>query len=665
MNRFDIINRIGDKYRVGNTETGEFSYAQALKTVGKDIKDYQKATTGTQHKFLDIRFENERLVVLVECKNKFSRWDKAKIQGQLQDYVRFEKAYSDKKIVAILAETDGDEVWVWFGQSVIIDDEHRMEEETVLRTFEEYENLCFGRVNDKIKVVDSINITYTNAAVDVIAERLSQDSFILPSTIHSFAWSAIKQYQSTLMSIIDNDESLTTTETDFSKVLEIRYTLGHRYVSQGVHYLHHNDVLKLFCTLLDNAKFRRVFSDNYPLILIDEYQDSYKPIITRFVNFFIAEGIGPQFGFFGDAWQTIYQSNNACGAIEHSNLVEIKKGSNFRSAPRIVNLLNEIRPDLPQQSAIDNFEGEVVVVTCDDFSGARRSDRTFKDDLPAEELKSRLYQLSECIKKNVPKDENIKILMITHKVLATQQGYEQLLAIIDDGLRDKQDPFLLFFMNTVEPIYEALSTSNMQLLFDTLGIRRYPITKKSEKMKWKEFEARLKKARDGKAIDVINTIVETKLVPVPSLVDGYYHLYFDAPDTIYGLDATIRDVLDLDYSQFRAAIEFLYPEAEFSTEHGVKGEEYDNVVFVISKGWNQYQFETYAPMITGRTPIPNGKQTSYERNRNLFYVCCSRPRKRLFFFVSVPIDASFRVFLDDLVGAENIYTYGQYLEAKQ
>ena len=156
MNRFDIINTIGDKYRVGNTETGEFSYVQALKSVGKDIKDYQKATIGTQHKFLDLRFENERLVILVECKNKFSRWDKDKIQTQLQDYVRFEKAYSDKKIVAILAETDGDEVWVWYGQSVIIDDEHKAEEETILRTFEEYENICFGRVNDKIKVVDSI-----------------------------------------------------------------------------------------------------------------------------------------------------------------------------------------------------------------------------------------------------------------------------------------------------------------------------------------------------------------------------------------------------------------------------------------------------------------------------------------------------------------------------
>lgn len=38
MNRFDIINRIGDKYRVGNTETGEFSYAQAQKPLVRTSK---------------------------------------------------------------------------------------------------------------------------------------------------------------------------------------------------------------------------------------------------------------------------------------------------------------------------------------------------------------------------------------------------------------------------------------------------------------------------------------------------------------------------------------------------------------------------------------------------------------------------------------------------
>ena len=171
MNRFDIINRIGDKYRVGNTETGEFSYAQALKSIGKDIKDYQKATTGTQHQFLDIRFENERLAVLVECKNKFSKWDKNKIQGQLQDYVRFEKAYSDKKIVALLAETEGDDIWVWYGQSVIIDDAHKTDE-TVLRSFIEYEDLCFGKINDKIKVVDSIKSLNEKLHSDGINEKL-------------------------------------------------------------------------------------------------------------------------------------------------------------------------------------------------------------------------------------------------------------------------------------------------------------------------------------------------------------------------------------------------------------------------------------------------------------------------------------------------------------
>ena len=156
MNRFKIIDKIGAQHHTGNIESGEFSYPSALKSIGKDIKDYQRGYSGKNHQFLDIRFENERLAILVETKNKFSKWDKTKIQKQLQDYVRYEKAFSDKKIVAILAETEGDDIWVWYGQSVIIDDEHKIIEETKLKTFEEYEKICFGRVNDKIKVIDSI-----------------------------------------------------------------------------------------------------------------------------------------------------------------------------------------------------------------------------------------------------------------------------------------------------------------------------------------------------------------------------------------------------------------------------------------------------------------------------------------------------------------------------
>lgn len=172
MNRFDIIDKIGAQYYIGNTEAGEFSYSSALKSIGKDIKEYQKGDTGVNHQFLDIRFENERLSILVETKNKFSKWDKIKTQKQLQDYVRYEKALSDKKIIAILAETDGDDIWVWYGQSVIIDDDHKIIEEVKLKTFEEYEEICFGKVNDKIKVIDSIKIINEKLHSDGVSEKL-------------------------------------------------------------------------------------------------------------------------------------------------------------------------------------------------------------------------------------------------------------------------------------------------------------------------------------------------------------------------------------------------------------------------------------------------------------------------------------------------------------
>lgn len=502
-------------------------------------------------------------------------------------------------------------------------------------------------------------ITYTNAAVDVIAERLTSNSFILPSTIHSFAWKAIKQYQSFLLKIIEENEHLQPREGDFSAITQVQYTLGYRYQENGIMYLFHDDVITLFSILLDNVKFRRMFSDRFPLILIDEYQDSFRLIMDKFIEYFIDKGIGPQFGFFGDAWQTIYQSNKACGLIEHENIIEIKKVSNFRSASKIVDLLNDIRPELPQLSAIDDFEGEVLVITCDDYVGERRTDRNFKGDLPADVLKNRLTNLTEHIKKNHISDkESLKILMITHKVLASQQGYEKLLDILGNGLRDKEDIFLHFFMEMVEPIFKALETSDMQLLFDTLKVQRYPITKKYEKVKWKTLQEQLRNGRDKKTIDLLKVVIESELIPVSQNILSYYDMYFSSPDVCYS-NTTIKEFLDLEYEQFLSAINFLYPEAEFSTEHGVKGEEYDNVVFVISKGWNQYQFETYAPMI--KNGYDSDKEASYVRNRNLFYVCCSRPKKRLFFFVSVPVDDIFRNFLCGLVGDSNFLTYEQYI----
>ena len=142
----------------------------------------------------------------------------------------------------------------------------------------------------------------------------------------------------------------------------------------------------------------------------------------------------------------------------------------------------------------------------------------------------------------------------------------------------------MFFMDTVEPIYKALKNSNMQLLFDTLGIKRFPIKKKSEKAKWKELQQQLENARTKRAIDVFELIKQSKLIPIPPKLDS---------------------------------------------------------------------------------SIPKGKEASFERNRNLFYVCCSRAKKRLFLFVTVPTDYEFKAFLMSLIGKDNIYTYSQFLEMER
>ena len=172
MNRIEIINKIGKEFYSSNLENGEFSYSKALKSVGKKISDYRNSNSKRNSNYLDIRFENERLAILIETKNSFDKWDKSEIQKQLQEYVKYEKAYSDRKIIAILAETDGDEVWTWHGQSVIIDDEHMSDNLNSILTFEEYEDLYFGNVNDKLKVVDSIKTLNELLHSDGINEKL-------------------------------------------------------------------------------------------------------------------------------------------------------------------------------------------------------------------------------------------------------------------------------------------------------------------------------------------------------------------------------------------------------------------------------------------------------------------------------------------------------------
>lgn len=143
-------------------------------------------------------------------------------------------------------------------------------------------------------------ITYTNAAVEVIKNRISSESSIVPSTIHTFAWDNVRNYQSTLLAGVEK-LGLLPPDVDTAEVQKVTYDLGVRYVQNAELHLYHDDLIKLFTWFLDKPKFRMLLTDRYPIILIDEYQDSFKSITDKFVEYFIDKEHGPQFGLFGDA----------------------------------------------------------------------------------------------------------------------------------------------------------------------------------------------------------------------------------------------------------------------------------------------------------------------------------------------------------------------------
>ena len=531
--------------------------------------------------------------------------------------------------------------------------------ERVIEWLDKEKTTCFKRNGQNVAC-----ITYTNAAVEVIKKRLSSNSFIKPSTIHTFAWDLIKQFQSSLITVVGELQLLPQKSDgsgiliDINEVKQVSYSLGTRYIDDGILYLYHDDVIKLFVSFLDKPKFRLILSKKYPIVLIDEYQDSFKVIIDQFMKYFVEKDTGPQFGLFGDSWQTIYASQGACGIVDNNKLVVINKEANFRSQEVIVNALNKIRPELPQITASDDTDGSITIITTEEFS-CRIQKGYYKGELEDTVLFSCINNVIGVLNKMW--NGSTKRLMLTHKLLAKQQGYSHVLDLLGDHLKNKEDEHFLFFQNKVEPIFEALQTNDPKKLFEVLNVERKPIESRDNKRQWRELKDQLSIARQGTIQDVLKVIVAYKmLIGIPPKVE-YWLNESEKPEQdqiLYG-DKPVTSLYSTQYIEMLKAIDFFKPEAEFSTNHGVKGEQYDNVFLVIGRGWNDYKFDEQ--LYLDPTQLDENARKAYIRNRNLFYVCCSRPRKNLAILITVPINRQFRSYLERVFGSECILPYSQFM----
>ena len=129
MNRTAIINTIGIGYNTPNIEEGEYSY---VKAAGSKKRLTELVGHKVKHFKLDIRFESDDVVILVETKQSFETEDEL----QLKEYLEEEMAvHNSKKVICILANTDDDKIKVWKSN---VDDKHVLDSESIIDKMEHY-----------------------------------------------------------------------------------------------------------------------------------------------------------------------------------------------------------------------------------------------------------------------------------------------------------------------------------------------------------------------------------------------------------------------------------------------------------------------------------------------------------------------------------------------
>ena len=476
-------------------------------------------------------------------------------------------------------------------------------------------------------------ITYTNVATDEIISRTDGHPSVHASTIHVFCWDLIKSFQPHLRAKVSEIDAWSEKLEEAGGVgtRRIDYDLGYRRVNDTRLLLHHDDVLTLAVALMEQRKFRHILSTRFPILFIDEYQDTHAGFANSILQHFIAPRVGPLIGLFGDSWQKIY--GDGIGLIEHENLRQIGKKANFRSVKDVVDVLNRMRPDLPQEVEKPEATGSVAVYHSNAWVGTRRSGSHWKGDLPTEVARDYIKQLRELLSDNGWDFASTKILMLTHKVLAAELNYAQIASAFryNDSFIKKEDPHIAFLVDTVEPACAAFQDGRYGEMFTTIGVRSDCIRSHKDKRTWAKDMRTLNDLREtGKIGEVLDLLKETRRPRLPDTVQRTETELANASPENLEESLTLRQIdklREIPYTELISLALFVNDDTPFSTKHGVKGAEFENVLVVLGRGWNHYNWNQFLEWFPNR--FPDNKADFYERNRNLFYVVCSRPKKRL------------------------------------
>lgn len=498
-------------------------------------------------------------------------------------------------------------------------------------------NYLINKHSENLRLMNQkiVCITYTNVAKDEIIERTEHNELIHVSTIHDFLWDCIKKFQNELkiklLEIINEKVNKEQTKLDgytsravksrekseqkIAKLhdaveslnqnkFKISYENYPKYVEGK---FSHDDLIiiaeKIFSSY---PKIIKIITDSYPFIFVDEYQDTQKETIQILLDHLINKD-NFIVGFFGDKVQQIYDTG--IGEIPNDyNLKLIQKKENYRSSKQVIDLLNKLRLDLQQyQPEINKRIGNIC------FYYLKRPD-AFNVKEFTEKYFYEKWSISEF--------NEIKVLYLTHRYIAKENNYEELLnhyrkankrdCLIDNKSNRSFCP-LADFLYDLEDIVYLFTNNKIQQLLHKIS---YKINSFKSKKDLQTIFQDLLNLRESKTIgEIIEYVFSKQLLQKSKRMDNFED---EEKKEFYD------ELMKINYTQFKRLYSVQQEHTPFSTKHNTKGDEFNNVIVIIDdEAWKQnYNFNDF---------FSENKENlkRHTRTNNLFYVVCSRAKINL------------------------------------
>lgn len=530
-------------------------------------------------------------------------------------------------------------------------------------------------------------ITYTNAACDEINRRIKFSPLFHVATNHSFAWQLIGGFNADIREWLRRElaqdigkleetdakghagtkASITRQAQIESKSRRLAYLDEIKIFiynptgdNKERNSLNHSEVMKICASFLsEKPLMQRILINQYPFLLIDESQDTNKSLIDALMAVEAVHRARFCLGIFGDTMQRIY--NDGKDRIE-KELPDAwgkpEKKLNHRCPKRIVRLINRIRSEVDdhaQEPRSDRAEGYVRFFILPDDTA----------DKPAAEEAVSAYMARVAADGDWKNREKCKILTLEHHMAAKRMGFQNIfdpLYSVDDiktSLLDGTFPATRFFTQNVLPLVTAQQQADN---FAAAKIVREfsPLLSKPTLKASPDPRAQLQKAKG--AVEslmslwtdeeptcgaVLENVATSELFAIPDSLKPLLALKQkpvsvdetggeqDAdrlPDEIKALER----FLEAPFSQVRPYARYVSNEAPFDTHQGVKGLEFERVMVLMddseARGFMFGYEKLFGAKERTTTDLKNeneGKETSLDRTRRLFYVTCSRARSSL------------------------------------